>query len=153
MPTGNRIEVDAYSDDSAFVRLLETKGRVRVLDVFLRKPRTELTAEQVANLAGINPSTFSRNKGVLEELDILSKSLDDDGNIQYRLNIDNDIVQILGRAHTELMKFSPELAERTEVNRERYIGELFTSEVASKTENREEGIQMVENLVEKKSGS
>ncbi|MEY7851458.1 winged helix-turn-helix domain-containing protein [Natrarchaeobius sp. A-rgal3] len=88
----------SYTDNSAFVRLLETEGRVRVLDVLLRRPGVELTAADISKLAGIDESTFSRNKDVLESFDIVETEYRD-GHAVYTLNTESEIVEVLAGSH------------------------------------------------------
>ena len=97
-----------YTDNSAFVRLLETEGRVRILDVLLRRPYSTLTAGEISKLAGFDTSTFSQNKDELESLDIVETDHDDEQTV-YSLNTETEIVQVLGQVHTELTQFGPEV--------------------------------------------
>lgn len=105
-------DLGQYADDSAFVRLLSTKGRVRILDVLLRQHSSELTAAEIVEAANIDEATFSRNKDVLMELDMVTSN-ENHSPITYTINIDNPIVQVLGRAHTELMRFNPSVVDNT----------------------------------------
>lgn len=114
----------AYTDNSAFVRLLETEGRVRILDVLLRRPHATLTAGEISELAGFDTSTFSRNKGELESLDIVEKDFDG-GQAVYSLNVDNEIVQVLGEAHTELARFDPKVVDQMD-DHDNDLGEILS---------------------------
>lgn len=125
--------IDNYADTSTFVRLLATKGRVRILDVLLRRPASKLTASQISEAAGIDPGTFSRNKDVLIEFDIV-KSDKVDGKTYYQIDLENPVVQILGEAHNELMRYAPEYVENTKVSRNDYIGRLMSVEHDSSKE-------------------
>lgn len=137
----------AHSDYSAFVRLLETKGRVRVLDVLLGKPHSELTAKQIADLAGIDKSTVHRNKGILLEFGVIEE-IDQGSSPRYTIDLDNEIAKILGRAHTELEKFSPEFVDRTTINAHEHIGRIITAEVASEAEEETESPVSDEEFME-----
>ena len=93
-----------YSEASPFVRLLATPGRVRILDVFLRKHYKELTATEVAKLADINPSTFHRNIDELTETGIIEKAREVGGTQLYQLNTENPAAKIFGEARAELLE-------------------------------------------------
>jgi len=96
----------SYSEKSPFVRLLGTRGRVRILDVFLRKHYKELGATEVADLAGVSPSTFHRNINELKDLDIVRETKSVSGVAQYKLNEESPIAQTLGKARSELLEYS-----------------------------------------------
>lgn len=91
-----------YTDSSPFVRLLSTPGRVKILDVLLRRHSSKLTAGEIAEQAGIDPGTFSRNKDLFLELDIVTTT-QDGRQTMYQLNTDSEVVKHFGRAHTELL--------------------------------------------------
>lgn len=104
----------SYSRDSPFVRLLGTQGRVQILDVFLRKHYKELTAAEVADLAGVSLSTFHRNIGELKELDVVQEAEPVAGTARYKLNEESPIAKTLGQAQSELLKYSKKVMEGTE---------------------------------------
>jgi len=104
----------SYSEKSPFVRLLETRGRVRILDVFLRKHYTELGATDVADLADVSPSTFHRNISELKDLDIVRETDSVSGVTQYKLNEDSPIAQTLGKARAELLEYSKTVMRETD---------------------------------------
>lgn len=93
----------SYADASTFVRLLETPSRVRILDVFLRKHYTELTAAKAADLAGIDVSTFHRNVEVFEEMGVIEEAEEVAGAQRYRLNEDSPVAKAFGKAQHELL--------------------------------------------------
>lgn len=119
------------STQSPFVRLLATPGRVRTLDAFLRKYQTELSAGDVANITDVSESTFSRNKDVLIELDIIERTRSEAGKQYYRLNVDSPLVGLLAEFHTKLIEYTDEINSRTVVTEEDYIGQLMTTNVDS----------------------
>jgi DNA-binding IclR family transcriptional regulator len=94
---------ESYADTSTFVRLLETSSRVRILDVFLRKHYTELTAAEAADLAGIDVSTFHRNVGVFEEMSVIEEAEEVAGAQRYRLKEDSPVAKAFGKAQHELL--------------------------------------------------
>lgn len=104
----------SYSENSPFVRLLGTQGSVRILDVFLRKHYKKLTAAEVADLAGVSRSTFHRNISELEDLDIVKQTEPISGTTRYELNEESPIAQTLGRAQSELLKYSRKVMRETE---------------------------------------
>lgn len=95
-----------YADASTFVRLLDTSSRVRILDVFLRKHYTELTAAKAADLAGIDVSTFHRNVGVFEEMGVIEETEEVAGAQRYRLNEESPVAKAFGKAQNELLDHS-----------------------------------------------
>jgi DNA-binding MarR family transcriptional regulator len=99
-----------YTAGSPFVQLLEHEGRVRMLDVFLRKHSTRLTKSEIARLADIHPSTVGRNIDELVDMEIVEE-IGDERNKQYHLNLDNDLVATLGQFHTELITYSDSIEE------------------------------------------
>lgn len=115
-------------EDSPFVRLLDREGRVKTIDVLLRKPHSKLTADEIAELAGIEPSTFHRNKDVLEELNIVQSETV--GNTsQYTINTDNEIAKTLAKTHTKLLKYGGEIIESTtEFPEEKFKHSVLDSE-------------------------
>lgn len=123
-----------YSDKSPFVRLLETRGRVRILDAFLNKYQTEMSAKDLNELTGVSESTFSRNKDVLLELDILEKSKNENGKQYYQLNLDSSLVQLLGEFHTRLLEHSDYVSSNTIISEEDYIGKIISTESSTDIE-------------------
>ena len=124
MSEPNPQEAPPYGDKSPFVRLLSTPGRVRVLDAFLRKYRSEMSANDIHTLTGLSESAFSRNKDVLLNLDIISQTRKEGGTHYYRLNTDEEIVKLLGNFHTELLSHADRITEKTAISEEEYIGKL-----------------------------
>jgi DNA-binding transcriptional ArsR family regulator len=119
-----------YGEDSPFVRLLGTPGRVRILDVFLRRYETELSANDISHL--VSESTFSRNKDILLELDIIKQTRREGGKQYYALNRDSELVDAIGRFHTQLFDHLDAITERTEIFKEDYVGQLLTTKTPSK---------------------
>lgn len=93
-----------YSEASPFVRLLATPGRVKILDVFLRKHYKNLTATEVARLGDIDPSTFHRNIDKLTEAGVIEEVREVGGTQLYQLNTENAVAKIFGEARAELLE-------------------------------------------------
>ncbi len=91
-----------FSETSPFVRLLSNPSRVKIADVFLRRPNSVLIAGEITELAGISESTFSRNKDVFLEMEFL-QTRERGGQRVYQLNTENETVQKFGEAHTQLL--------------------------------------------------
>lgn len=106
-------DVEGFTDDSPFVRLLGTEGRVRIIDVLLRQHTNWMTPGEICDAARISNSTFSRNKDVLLELGILNQRKQGNSTL-YRVNVENDVVNLLGRFHTELLSYSEEIIASTD---------------------------------------
>jgi hypothetical protein len=120
----------AFSEGSPFVRLLGTTGRVRIVDAFLNKSHAELSARDVRELTGISESTFSRNKDVLLELDVIVPVESRTGKQFYRLNTDAELVKLLGEFHSRLWQFGDEVNDQLETEAREYIGEILTTQVS-----------------------
>lgn len=114
-----------YSDSSPFVRLLSTPGRVKILDVLLRRHTSHLTAGEIADQAGIDEGTFSRNKEIFIDLNIVDTTREGRQTV-YQLNTESEVVQHFGQAHTALLahaetihdELGPEEQEGTEHDHE-----------------------------------
>ena len=96
------------TDESAFVKLLGTEGRVRILDVLLRKPHVTLTRAEIAELAGIDPTTFDRNKEILRQLGLLNIKNLIGHTTENTINTDSHISKVLGTARSELLEHATE---------------------------------------------
>jgi Fe2+ or Zn2+ uptake regulation protein len=127
-----------YSEASPFVRLLPTQGRVRILDVFLRKHYKPLTATEVAKLGDINPSTFHRNIDALIEAGVIKEQRKVAGTQLYQLNTDNPAAKIFGEARAELLENRDSVPESTD-----------ESELDNVIEEEENGIRIPTPDVEK----
>jgi hypothetical protein len=76
---------------------------VKILDTLLRRPSSTLTAEEIAEQAGIDVSSFSRNKDIFIQLQIV-KEVGINGQTAYELDTNNEAVKHLGRAHGALLR-------------------------------------------------
>lgn len=135
-PTGPG-NASVYIEVSPFVRLLGTPSRVKILDVLLRRHSSWLSAEEIADLAGIDQGTFSRNKGVLIELDLLHRE-DSGQKTTYKVNTEHPFIQLLGKAHTELLEYAPGVIEETSPVSSAGIRELVNLLERRSEENDEE---------------
>ena len=98
-----------YVAGSPFVELFETAGRARILDVFLRKHYQKLTPSDVAYFAGVDESTFSRNKSLLLEMDVIREAESDDRATAYQLNTQSPIVNALRELQIGLIEYVDEI--------------------------------------------
>lgn len=98
-----------YSDDSPFVRLFKSPGRVRMLNVFVSKPYVELSAHEASELAGINTSTFYRNIDELEMIGIVEKTNEN----KFELDRDSEIAMKLVEWNADLLEHSRKIVEKT----------------------------------------
>lgn len=116
---------DGYTANSPFVRLLGTPSRVKILDVLLRRHSSWLGADEIATLAGIDQGTFSRNKALLVELNLVH--VDESGSkTTYKTNTDHPVVQYFGKAHTGLLEYAPEVIGGTSPTSQAAIRELIS---------------------------
>lgn len=98
--------VSSYAEASTLTRLFGGSARVKIIDVFLGKHYTELTVEEVAELADVHITTVHRNLQDIIETGLIEES-GKQGNAQlYRLNKNSPISKILGRVRDELMVHS-----------------------------------------------
>ena len=94
----------SYVEGSLFTELLGRPGRVEILEVFLGKHYDELSAAQVADLAGVNVSTFHRNVDVLIDHGIVEKSRSVGGTQLYALDVENPTAKALGAVRATLLE-------------------------------------------------
>jgi len=107
--SGPEIEI-SYSEASPFVRLFQTEGQVRIVDVFLRKQYKALTTREIAEFAGIDRSTVSRNLSVLQDIGLIIDA-DKVGNApRYQTNTEHPVIKSLEEAQYELFKYGGEIA-------------------------------------------
>lgn len=98
---GERVNLADAADESPFVRLLETRGRVKILDIFMVHGYTELTQSELAEMADIDQGTVCRNVRVLEDLDVVNE-VSETQPYEYRLNLDSPVVSALREAQIKL---------------------------------------------------
>lgn len=99
----------SYVEGSIFVRVLGTPGRVKMIDVFLGKHYTELSAAQVADLAGIDVSTFHRNVEALVDLGVVEETRTVSGAQLYQLDTDHPVSKALGKTRWVLIEHVEDL--------------------------------------------
>lgn len=139
------------TDESPFVELLGTESRVRILDVLLRKPHMTLTRAEIAELAGVDPTTFDRNKPILERLGCLSTTKDR-GQTEYSLNIEHPVVKRLGSARAELLEYMEEVHHDKDQIGEEELKTLLTQEAEGSTNsNKESRSQVTKALAESRA--
>lgn len=95
-----------YADASPFTRLLETKSRVRMIDTFLGKSYDELTREEIAELAGIDQSSVSRNLGILLDIGLVKETGTRGNATTFTLNSEHPVAESLKSARRELFQHS-----------------------------------------------
>lgn len=111
--SGGNSEEHVYPDASPFVRLLKTPSRVKIIDVFLGKHYEELTAQDIADLAGIDRSSVNRNINVLKESDIIEQAGKAGNAPQYKLNTESEVSKSLGKTQASLFSHSEEISGST----------------------------------------
>lgn len=96
----------AWSPQEApLVRLLKREGRLKILEILLRKPHAKLTVAEISQEAEFNPSTFHRNIDLLLNTGIVEKVGEESGNARYTINKDSSLAKNIGRLRIELMKY------------------------------------------------
>lgn len=107
---------DSNTDDreGPLTRLFGSSGRIRIVEAFLGKRGIELTAAEVAKLAGVDRSTVSRNVDALVDTGLIDRRETESGEL-YRANVDDPAVEALWdvrRALLGVLAENPELVER-----------------------------------------
>lgn len=110
--SGGQSSNNTYSDASPFVRLLQTPSRVKIIDVFLGKHYEELKSHEIADLAGIDRSSVTRNISILEEAGIIEQCGKEGNAPQYRLNTDSEVSKSLGKTQDSLLRHSEEISQQ-----------------------------------------
>lgn len=95
----------SYVNGSIFVRVLGSPSRTKIIDVFLGKHYTELSAAQIADLAGIDVSTFHRNVDVLLDIGVVEETRTVSGAQLYQLDTDHPVSKALGKTRWELLGY------------------------------------------------
>lgn len=105
---------ETYANLSPFVRLLETKGRVQILDALIHKSDRELTASEIAQLTGTSTSTISRNMDELVLLEMVTEYASKSQPTRYQINTENEIVKHLVRFHLGLSEHAEKILSNTD---------------------------------------
>lgn len=108
-PSVQQSESDELAEHSAFVRLLETKTRVKVLDVLMRHSYVPLTESEIADRAGVDQSAVNRNIDVFVDLGVVA--VNDGWPTEYRVDRESEVVQGLEAAQTNLLEHTERLHE------------------------------------------
>ncbi len=104
--TGADGAAGSYTEGSALVELLGSPGKVKMLDVFLGKHYEDLSATQVADLAGIDVSTFHRNVDAFLDVGVLVETRTVGGTQLYRLDTDHPVSKALGQTRSALLEYA-----------------------------------------------
>jgi acetyl-CoA synthetase len=99
---------ESYAEGSVFVNLLGSPGRAKMLEVFLGHYDTELTESEVAELAGVAPSTVNRNIETFENAGLIEKTRNVGAQL-YQLNTEHPVTQALGKAQEELLEYASDI--------------------------------------------
>ncbi|WP_132059050.1 ArsR/SmtB family transcription factor [Halorussus amylolyticus] len=110
--SGDRPGDGTYTQASPFVRLLKTPSRVKIIDVLLGKHYEELTTQEIADLAGIDRSSVTRNIRVLQDADLVEQSGKVGNAPQYQLNKESEVSKALGKAQASLLSHSQEIPDQ-----------------------------------------
>lgn len=140
-----------YTERSPFVELLGTEGRVRIIDVFLRKHSSTLSKSEVSELAGVHASTVGRNIGTLIRMGMLEPVDARDGE-KYQLNIENDLVKTLGEFHTELITYTEEIERQDSAQLPRELYEALLEFEKTDEENDEGSYEIDPDILRRRGG-
>lgn len=108
MPSdGQQEDLEQVTEGSPFVRLLETKARVKMLDVLLRHSYASLSEEEIAERAGLNQSSVNRNIEVFEDLGVVQS--ESNWPVRYQVDTSSSVVEGLEQAQLNLLEHSERL--------------------------------------------
>ena len=96
----------SYADTSSFAALFDKPTRVKILDVFLGKHHKSLSQQAIADLAGINQSSVSRNMTMALDIGLVEEAGTEGNKQLYTLNTDHPAAGPLRKARHELTKYS-----------------------------------------------
>jgi DNA-binding IclR family transcriptional regulator len=114
MESADSTGADGTSTDTTdFVGLLDQKGSVKLLDVFLNKETIPVTAADLAEMSGMDVSTVYRRVEDLCEAGLVEESEDSNPTL-YRLNVDHPAVTGLTEAHGHLYAHLDEIQSASE---------------------------------------
>lgn len=99
--------------DSPLIQLFRSSGRTRIVEAFLGKRGTELTAAEVAKLAGVDQSTVSRNIDSLIDVGFIERKEMPSG-VFYQADVDNPTVRALLETRRALLGVLAENEELVE---------------------------------------
>lgn len=105
----------SYVEGSIFQLVLGSPSKTRIVEVLLGKHYTELSAAQIADLAGIDVSTFHRNIDVLLDIGVVEETRTVSGAQLYQLDTDHPVSKALGKTRWELLKHVEDI-ERPDVD-------------------------------------
>lgn len=94
----------SYVEGSIFLRVLGSPGRVKMLAVLLGKHYKELSAAQIADLAGIDVSTFHRNVDTFVDIGIVEETRTVGGTQLYQLDTEHPVSKALGKTRWALLE-------------------------------------------------
>lgn len=114
-----------YVEESVLVKLFGTKGRARILDVFLSKHDSEMTIQEIADWAGIAVSTVHRNIDELIEFGVIRPSRAVENTQLYHLNKGSPLTKTIGEFHSDLIDHVEEVnnQQQTLQDADTYIGD------------------------------
>lgn len=78
-----------YTDNSPFVRVLRTEGRVRIIDAFLPNPEKRLTVSQLKDKTGMSRSALLSNLEELCEAGLIEVGDEIGGTTRYQVTEHN----------------------------------------------------------------
>lgn len=153
-------EDDSFSHEDTFVELLGSPGRVKILEVFLTHAETTLTAGDIAELADVSESTFSRNVDKFLDLDLVERAGKVGKTSLYTLNTESPLAADLARARHRLRgraaSLDPDLwavdddggSPRSETTEAKHTAELVTQLFDETTDRRGEIAERLANIAE-----
>lgn len=94
---------EAYVDRAGLVRLFGSPGRTKMIEAFLTRREAELTGSEVAELAGVDRSTVSRNVDALVDLGLVDRTRRVGNAKLYRLDASHPLGEALADARRALL--------------------------------------------------
>lgn len=112
---------EAYVERTGLVRLFGSPGQAKMVEVFLGKRGAELTGAEVADLAGIDRSTVSRNIDALVDFGLVEETRQVSNSTLYRLDIDQRVSKALWKARRELLSHVETFMHAPEADRQEEV--------------------------------
>lgn len=94
---------EAYADGTVFTNVLGTHSKTKILAVMLGDHRQDLTASDIAHMAGIERSTFYDHVDTLLDYGVLKITRQAGNSTMYQINKDSEAAQALAEFEWKLL--------------------------------------------------
>jgi DNA-binding transcriptional ArsR family regulator len=107
---------EAYADGTMFVDVLGDEGKVRILEVLLSEPGSDMNPTRICDLAGISSSSFYNHIDTLRRWNLVTKTRMAGNSPMYQINKDSEAAQSLGKFSWDLIDYFGEKEEAGELD-------------------------------------